>query len=105
MAKAAEIIANKVVFPTNSSYQSLSVLEKFLINKKKVNIINYGLTLPTFSKKVIDDFYKDIECQDNIKINKINAKEFENLYKEKFNNILLLDVRENEEFNKSSITI
>ena len=63
---SAEIIANEVVFPTNSSYQSLSILEKFLINKKKINIINYGLTLPIFSKKVIDNF------SNTYKINKNN---------------------------------
>ncbi len=49
------------------------------------------------------DFYKDIECQDNIKIKKINAEEFNTLYKTKLNKILLIDVREKEEFNKCSI--
>jgi len=58
-------------------------------------------TINNFSQ--FEDFYKDIECQDNIQIKKINAKEFETLYKSKFNNILLIDVRENEEFNNSSI--
>ena len=47
-----------------------------------------------------EDFYKEIECQDNIKIKKINAKEFNSLYKAKSNKILLIDVREKEEFNK-----
>ena len=50
-----------------------------------------------------EDFYKEIECQDNIKIKKINAKEFFSLYKAKSNKILLIDVREKEEFNKYSI--
>ena len=50
-----------------------------------------------------EDFYKDNECQDNIKIKKINAKEFNTLYKAKLNKILLIDVREEEEFNKCSI--
>ena len=47
-----------------------------------------------------EDFYKEIECQDNIKIKKINAKELNSLYKAKTNKILLIDVREKEEFNK-----
>ena len=47
-----------------------------------------------------EDFYKKIECQDNIKIKKINAKEFNSLYEAKSNKILLIDVREKEEFNK-----
>ena len=47
-----------------------------------------------------EDFYKEIECQDNIKIKKINAKEFNSLYETKSNKILLIDVREKEEFNK-----
>ena len=50
-----------------------------------------------------EDFYSDIECQDNIKIKKINSKEFETLFNSKFKNILLIDVREKKEFNKSSI--
>ncbi len=50
-----------------------------------------------------EDFYKDNECQDNIKIKKINAKQFNTLYKTKLNKILLIDVREKEEFNKCSI--
>ena len=50
-----------------------------------------------------EDFYKEIECQDNIKIKKINAKEFNSLYETKSNKILLIDVREKEEFNKFCI--
>ncbi len=50
-----------------------------------------------------EDFYKDNECQDNIKIKKINAQQFNTLYKTKLNKILLIDVREKEEFNKCSI--
>ena len=50
-----------------------------------------------------EDFYKEIECKDNIKIKKINAKEFNSLYEAKSNKILLIDVREKEEFNKCSI--
>ena len=51
-----------------------------------------------------DDFYNDTECSnDNIEIQRINAKEFKSLYKEKPDKILLIDVRENEEFSNSCI--
>ena len=52
------------------------------------------------------DFYNDIECSNNkneIEIEKINANEFRILYKEKPDKILLIDVRENEEFSNSCI--
>ena len=73
------------------------------MNIKTLNLQADKLNKTIKNLSQFEDFYKDIECQDNIKIKKINAKEFETLYKEKFNNILLIDVRENEEFNKSSI--
>ena len=51
-----------------------------------------------------NDFYNDTECSNhNIKIERINANEFKSLYKEKPDKILLIDVRENEEFSNSSI--
>ena len=37
------------------------------------------------------------------RIKSINANDFNNLYKAKSNKILLIDVRENEEFSKSAI--
>ena len=79
-----------------------------IFNLLNMNIKTLNLKADKLNKTIknlsqFEDFYKDIECQDNIKIKKINAKEFENLYKAKLNNILLIDVRENEEFNKSSI--
>ncbi len=50
------------------------------------------------------DFYNDTECSNqNFEIQRINAKEFKSLYKEKPDKILLIDVRENEEFSNSSI--
>tara|TARA_S200000501_G_C20694526_1_gene686682 strand:- start:79 stop:954 length:876 start_codon:yes stop_codon:yes gene_type:complete len=77
-----------------------------IFNLLNMNIKTFNLQADNLNKVIknfsqFEDFYKDIECQN--KINKINAKEFEKLYKENFNNILLIDVRENEEFNKSSI--
>ena len=79
-----------------------------IFNLLNMNIKKLNLQADQFNKKIKDlsqfqDFYKDIECQDNLKIEKINAKEFESLYKTKFKNILLIDVRENEEFKKSSV--
>ena len=79
-----------------------------IFNLLNMNIKTLNLKANKSNKKIknfseFEDFYKDIECQDNLKIKKINAKEFEMLYKSKFNKILLIDVRESEEFNNSSI--
>ncbi len=50
------------------------------------------------------DFYNDTDCSNhNIEIARINAKEFKSLYKQQPDKILLIDVRENEEFSNSSI--
>ena len=50
------------------------------------------------------DFYSDDECSEkNNEIKKINAHDFNILYKTKPNKILLIDVRENEEFSISAI--
>ncbi|MDC3118330.1 ThiF family adenylyltransferase [Prochlorococcus sp. AH-716-K03] len=82
---------------------------KFMVfNLLNMNIKTLNLNANKLNKKIknlsqFKDFYKDIECSDNIEIKKINAREFDNLYKSKFNKILLIDVRENKEFNKSCI--
>ena len=73
-----------------------------------MNIKTLNLKSDKFNKNIknlsqFEDFYKKIECQDNIKIKKINAKEFNSLYEAKSNKILLIDVREKEEFNKYCI--
>ena len=50
------------------------------------------------------EFYSEDECSEkNNKIDRINAHEFNCLYKTKPNKILLIDVREYEEFSTSSI--
>ena len=50
------------------------------------------------------DFYSDNECYErNNEIKKIKANDFNSLYKAKPNKILLIDVRENEEFSTSAI--
>ena len=73
------------------------------LNLKTLNLQADKLNKTITNLSQFDNFYRDNECYDNTKIKKIGVKEFENLYKEKFNNILLVDVRENEEFNKFSI--
>ena len=50
------------------------------------------------------DFYYDDYCvEENNEINRINAYDFNSLYKAKPNKILLIDVRESEEFSSSAI--
>tara|TARA_Y100001968_G_scaffold332963_1_gene393296 strand:- start:87 stop:1268 length:1182 start_codon:yes stop_codon:yes gene_type:complete len=74
------------------------------LNLKKLNLKadNLNKSIKNFSQ--FKDFYKDIECSyKNNDIKTINANEFNNLFKNKPNKILLIDVRENEEFSKSSI--
>ena len=79
-----------------------------IFNLLSMNIKTLNLQPDKFNKQIkslsqFEDFYQDIECQDNFKINTINAKEFETLYESKIKNLLLIDVREKEEFNKYSI--
>ena len=51
-----------------------------------------------------EDFYNyDENCEKKDEINSIKAHDFNSLYKAKPNKILLIDVRENEEFSYSSI--
>ena len=79
-----------------------------IFNLLNMSIKKLNLKADKLNKKIknlaqFEDFYNDIECIDNLKIKKINANKFHTLYKEKFDKILLIDVRENEEFKKSSI--
>jgi len=51
-----------------------------------------------------ESFYSGDEyCDTTNEINRINAKDFNSLFKAKPNKILLIDVRENEEFSASAI--
>ena len=81
----------------------IMVLDLLNMNIKTLNLKSDKLNKNIKNLSQFEDFYKDNECQDNIKIKKINAKEFNTLYKAKLNKILLIDVREKEEFNKCSI--
>ena len=79
------------------------VFDLLNMNIKTLNLKSDKLNKNIKNLSQFEDFYKENECQDNIKIKKINAKEFNALYKAKLNKILLIDVREKEEFNKFSI--
>ena len=73
-----------------------------------MNIKTLNLKADKSNKKItnlsqFEDFYEEMECKDNIEIKRISAKEFDILYKAKLNKILLIDVREKEEFNTSSL--
>ena len=74
------------------------------MNIKKLNLISdpYNRQIKNLSE--FEDFYNNDECSEkNISIERINATEFNSLYKAKPNKILLIDVRENTEFSNSSI--
>ncbi len=81
----------------------IMIFDLLNMNIKTLNLKSDKLNKNIKNLSQFEDFYKDNECKDNIKIKKINAKEFNTLYKAKFNKILLIDVREEEEFNKCSI--
>ena len=75
----------------------------------KMNIKKLTLKSDQLNKRIKnlsqnEDFYNSDEyCEKNNEINTINANDFNNLYKAKRNKILLIDVRENEEFSTSAI--
>ena len=75
----------------------------------KMNIKKLTLKSDQLNKRIKnlsqnEDFYNGDEyCDKNNEINTINANDFNNLYKAKRNKILLIDVRENEEFSTSAI--
>ena len=81
----------------------IMIFDLLNMNIKTLNLKSDKLNKNIKNLSQFEDFYKDNECQDNIKIKKINAEEFNTLHKAKSNKILLIDVREKEEFNKCSI--
>ena len=67
-------------------------LKRSQVNKRIKNLSQFN------------DFYCDNECfEENNEINIINASDFKNMYEVEPNKILLIDVRENEEFSTSAI--
>jgi len=74
------------------------------MNMKKLNLKSDQLNKRIKNLSQYENFYNSEEnCAKNDKINSINANDFNSLYKSKPNKILLIDVRENEEFSKSAI--
>jgi len=80
-----------------------------IFNLLKTNMKKFHLKSDQINKRIKNlsqfaDFYNDKECiEENYEINRINASDFNSLYKTKPNKILLIDVRENEEFSTSAI--
>ena len=74
------------------------------MNMKKLHLKSDELNKRIKNLSQFVDFYNDDECSEkNNKIKRINANDFNILYKAKPNKILLIDVRENEEFSTSAI--
>ena len=80
-----------------------------IFNLLTMNIKKLNLKADKFNRNVRNlsqnkDFYDDTECLNNNFVTKIiNAKEFKSLYDENPKKILLIDVRENEEYSNSCI--
>ncbi|MCR8539139.1 MAG: ThiF family adenylyltransferase [Prochlorococcus marinus CUG1439] len=80
------------------------VLDLFNMNMKKLHLKSDQVNKRIKNLNQFMDFYSDDECfEKNNEINRIKANDFNNLYKVNPNKILLIDVRENEEFSTSSI--
>ena len=80
------------------------VLDLLNMNMKKLHLKSDQINKRIKNLSQFIDFYSEDECsENNNKIKKINANEFNNLYKTIPSKILLIDVRENEEFTTSSI--
>jgi len=74
------------------------------MNMKKLHLKSDQLNKKIKNLAQCEGFYNSDEyCEKNNEIDSINANEFNSLYKAKPNKILLIDVRENEEFSTSSI--
>ena len=74
------------------------------MNMKKLHLKSDQLNKRIKTLSQFEGFYNEDEsCDKNNEINSINANDFNSLYKAKPNKILLIDVRENEEFSTSSI--
>ena len=74
------------------------------MNMKKLHLKADQLNKRIKNLSQFEDFYNSDECcEKNNEINRINADDFNSLYKANPNKILLIDVRENEEFSTSAI--
>ena len=80
------------------------VFDLLNMNMKKLNLKSDQINKRITNLSQFIDFYSDDECSEkNNKVKKINANKFNSLYSTTPSKILLIDVRENEEFNASSI--
>jgi len=80
------------------------VFDLLNMNMKKLNLTSDPVNKQIKNLSQFVDFYGEDGCSErNQKINKINAHEFNSLYKNEPSKILLIDVRENEEFSTSAI--
>ena len=80
------------------------VFDLLNINMKKLHLKSDPVNKKIKNLSEFEDFYYDDGCtMKNIEIERINAIEFNSLYKSKPHKILLIDVRENKEFSNSSI--
>ena len=80
------------------------IFDLFNTNMKKLRLKSDQVNKQIKNLSQFLDFYSDEECiEKNNEIKRINASDFNTLYKSKPNKILLIDVRENEEFSTSSI--
>ena len=80
------------------------IFDLFNMNMKKLHLKSDQLNKRIKNLSQFESFYNSDEyCEKNNEINSINANEFNSLYKAKPNKILLIDVRENEEFSTSAL--
>ncbi len=91
--KKGEILDGQIlVFNLLKTTMKKLHLKSDQINKQVTNLSQFA------------DFYIDKDCfEENYEIERINAIDFKSLYDAKPNKILLIDVRENEEFSNSAI--
>ena len=82
----------------------IMVFDLLSMNTKKLHLKSDPVNKQIKNLSQFMDFYSDSECStEKIKVNRIDANDFYRLYKIKPNKILLIDVRESEEFSSSSI--
>jgi len=80
------------------------IFDLLKMNMKKLNLKSDNSNKQIKNLSQFEDFYSDDECsKKNIKIESINANDFNSLYKADPNKILLVDVRENDEFSNYAI--
>ena len=74
------------------------------MNMKKLNLKSDQVNKRVTNLSQFTDFYSDNECfEKNNEIKRISASDFFSLFKTKPNEILLIDVRENEEFSNYAL--